>query len=216
MRVMLLGATGLVGAATLRLLVAADEVSTIVAPSRAALGDHDKVINLVTSDLLAIRDREEAWRDLDSVICAIGTTRKKAGSDWAFRETDFGIPVALAQRAAESGVPAFLYISSLGAASNSRFLYTRTKGEVEVALGRLGFPSLTIVRPSLITGPRVENRLLEDTASLAFRILRPVIPLGLRPNSAESIASVLRDHALRPRAGLTIISSKDLALARFA
>lgn len=210
MNVMLLGATGLVGSATLRLLLASDAVDTVIAPGRKALSAHPKLVNVVVGDLLALADMPEPWRGVDAVVCALGTTRKKAGSDAAFRHVDLDIPVALARTALAAGVPAFSYVSSIGADANSSLLYTRTKGEAEVALAAVGFRSLTIVRPGFIAGPRAEKRPVEAAVTLLLRFFGPLLPLSMRASSSESIACALVDHALHPRAGTTWIRAQDL------
>lgn len=207
---MLLGGTGLVGSAVLRRLVAMEAVRLVVAPSRSPLRADAKVKNIVVEDLLSLTEIEATWQHLDAVICAIGTTRRKAGSDAAFRHADLEIPIGIAQKAVEADVPTFAYVSSMGADPRSPFLYTRTKGEAEAALRSLGFRSLTIVRPSLITGERLEVRPLERLAETTLRILRPLLPQSVRPNSAESIACELVEHILQPRAGQTTIRARDL------
>lgn len=207
--VVLLGASGLVGSVVLRRLIAADHVSRVVAPTRTPLRANPKVTNLVVPDLLELLEMD-VWRSVDAVICVLGTTRHAAGSEGAFRRIDRDLTVALAKKAREMGVPAFGYVSSLGADPQSRFLYTRTKGEVEQALSGVGFPSLTIIRPSLISGDRPQSRLYERAAIGLLNLLSPLLPASLRPNRAESIASALVDRALNPRPGQTVIRSQDL------
>lgn len=210
MRLMLLGATGLVGATTLRRLLANDAVDQVVAPTRSALKRHEKLQNPVEADLLDLRRRHEVWQELDAVICALGTTRKKAGSDEAFRTIDRDLPLALARQAKESAVPAFLYVSSVGADPSSRFLYPRTKGEMELGLEQLAFSSLAILRPSFIMGDRQESRAFEKLALHALEFFEPIIPAIYKPNSAESIAAVLEAKALAPVSGHAVIDSKEI------
>jgi uncharacterized protein YbjT (DUF2867 family) len=208
MQVMLLGATGLVGAATLRRLLADETVARVVAPTRSALDPHSKLENPVLADLRSIG--EAVWLGVDAVICALGTTRKKAGSDAAFREIDMAMPLSLAAQSRRAGVPALLYVSSVGADAKSGFLYTRTKGEMEEALRGLGFPSLTIVRPSVITGTRKEQRFFEGLSSQLMTAFEAILPAQYRPNSAEAIAAVLHARALGPVPGISILDSKDI------
>lgn len=207
--VLLLGASGLVGSIVLRQLIAEVSVHRVIAPTRNPVRADPKVGSLVISDLFTLAEMD-IWSSVDAVICTLGTTRSKAGSDKEFQRIDRDLPLALARKARDMGVPAFGYVSSLGADSHSRFLYTRTKGEVEEALWEMNFPSLTIVRPSLISGHRPQTRIVERAATGVLNVLSPLLPRSVRPNRADLIASVLVERALHPRAGETVIRSKDL------
>lgn len=207
--VMLLGGSGLVGSLVLRQLIAADTVGRVVAPTRSPLRENPKMVNLVMPSLLELLEMD-VWSPVEAVICTLGTTRQVAGSDGAFRRIDHDLPLALAGKAREAGIPTFGYVSSLGADPHSRFLYTRTKGEVEHALTAMKFPSLTIVRPSFIRGDRQQSRMGERVATGLLNLLSPVLPASVRPNRAESIASALVGRALHPRTGHTVIRSQDL------
>jgi uncharacterized protein YbjT (DUF2867 family) len=88
----------------------------------------------------------------------------KAGSRDAFRRVDYDYALRIAQLALAGGANHFLLVSALGADATSRIFYNRVKGELEQAVGRLGYRSLTIVRPSLLLGERHERRLGEEIA----------------------------------------------------
>jgi uncharacterized protein YbjT (DUF2867 family) len=60
---------------------------------------------------------------------------------------------------------------SLGANPVSRVFYLRVKGEVEKELGALAFPSLIMIRPSLLVGgPRASARPLEALGLFIARL----------------------------------------------
>jgi hypothetical protein len=86
MRLLLLGATGLVGRTALKQALAKDSISEVVAPSRRPLVPQNKLVNPVNLPLDELAPRVKSW-DVDAVICALGTTKAKAGSQEAFRET---------------------------------------------------------------------------------------------------------------------------------
>ncbi|MCZ7009906.1 NAD-dependent dehydratase, partial [Salmonella enterica] len=83
MRVMLLGATGLVGGLTLRRLLDDPRCSAVIAPARRPLDlRHAKLENPVLAfDALPA---EAGWARVDAVICALGSTIAQAGSREAF------------------------------------------------------------------------------------------------------------------------------------
>ena len=80
---MLVGATGLVGGAVLAQAQSDARVSRIVALTRRQLPPHPKLENpLVDFEHLPA---DAAWWAVDAVICTLGTTIRKAGSQEAFR-----------------------------------------------------------------------------------------------------------------------------------
>ena len=109
------------------------------------------------------------------VVCALGTTRAKAGSEEAFRAVDHDLVLAVARAGAVAGAQHFILISSAMADAASRTFYLRLKGEVEVAVGRLGYRRLDVLRPGLLRGARAERRVLEAMAQLAS----PLVDLAL-------------------------------------
>lgn len=105
----------------------------------------------------------------DVVVCALGTTWAAAGRDEAeFRRTDHDLVLSCARWAAEAGVGRFIFVSSVGADMAARSVYLRTKGEVEMALGKIGFARLDIVRPGLLRGKREERRPLERIGQIVM------------------------------------------------
>src|ERR1700745_875788 len=96
MRLLLLGATGLVGRTALKQALAKDAISEVVAPTRRPLVPQNKLGTPVNLRLDELAPRVKSW-DLDAVICALGTTKAKAGSREAFRYVDYTLPLAFAK-----------------------------------------------------------------------------------------------------------------------
>lgn len=208
---LLAGATGLVGGECLRLLRASERYARIVlltrrelAPADAPPGRVEQVVcDFAQLDLVAGRLRA------DHVYCALGTTIRKAGSQARFREVDFGYPRRLAELALRNGARHFSLVSAAGASPSSSFFYSRVKGEVETALREMGWPSLCIVRPSVIAGERGESRPLERLAQQALRFA----PAAWRPVPAADIAAAMVATALREPPGATVIESRAIGRA---
>ena len=208
-RILVVGASGLVGGHVVARALADDRITRVVAPTRRPLPAHAKLDNpLVDFDQLPA---EAGWWGVDGVICALGTTRAKAGSDEAFRTVDYDYPLAVARLAHRHGATRFVLNSSLGADATSRLLYPRTKGEIEAAIKAVGFASLTIVRPGLIGGDRAEFRLGERIASVVLGALGPVLPRRYRISPADNIAASLIDAAVTGRPGVHLIEADLLA-----
>ncbi len=84
---LLVGATGLVGRAVLEQASADERVMRVVAPTRRQLSAHPKLENpLVDFENLPTC---ASWWSVAGVICTLGTTVRKAGSQAAFRRVDY-------------------------------------------------------------------------------------------------------------------------------
>jgi len=206
-RVLLAGATGLVGSEILRGLVADDDVAEVHVLARRPLDPAlvaPKVREIVV-DFDAL-DAHPAWSRVDQVLCALGTTIRQAGSQAAFRRVDFDYPLAVARLAHTQGARHFLLVSVVGADARSRVFYNRVKGELEDAVRGVGYPALTIARPSFLLGPRKELRLGE----LLMKRLARLFPAPWKPVDARRVASALVRAARADEPGVSILENVAL------
>lgn len=209
MKLLVVGASGLVGSHVLKRALADERVSQVVAPSRRALTEHSKLVAPVVD--FAQLPSDAHWWNADAVICALGTTMKQAGSKEVFKRVDHEYPLAVAKRARQQGTLTYVLNSATGADAASRFFYNQVKGELERDLALCGFTSLTHVRPGLISGPRQEFRLGERAAECVLQILGPLLPKKYRTNPADNIAQALLEAAIAARPGVHIVRSEELA-----
>lgn len=207
-RLMLVGATGLVGQSVLRQALADPRVSELVAPTRKPLPAHARLHNPVVDFEKLPADAE--WWAVDAVICTLGTTIRAAGSQAAFRKVDHDYPLAVAKLALKHGAATYALTSASGANPTSRIFYSRTKGELERDLATLGYASLVFVRPGLLGGERTERRTGERLGAHVLDVIGPLLPRRYRVVPAESVAHALLRHALEPRPGLHVIESESL------
>ncbi|MGO4405231.1 NAD-dependent dehydratase [Bosea sp. RAF48] len=208
MKLMLVGATGLVGQQVLQLALADDRIDEVIAPGRRPLPRHQKLIApIVEFERLP---EDAPWWSVEAVICALGTTIRTAGSREAFYRVDHDFPLSVAQLTRRNGATIFVLNSAMGANAASRIFYSRVKGEVERDIIELGFPSLTIARPGLIGGERQEFRSGERLATSVLRILHPVLPRAWRINPADKIAAAMIEAAVAATPGTTILTSTKL------
>src|SRR5438067_3015764 len=147
------GGTGLVGTELLKLIGEENRYGRVTSLVRREMVGAKRVENRVVSfdDL----DRSEL-PEVDDAYCCLGTTRRIAGSDGAFRMVDFDYVLAYARAAQRAGAVRFLLVSAMGAKVKSRFLYTRVKGQVEAAVSTLGFQVVGIAWHSFLIGHRAE------------------------------------------------------------
>jgi len=110
------------------------------------------------------------------VVCALGTTRAKAGSEAAFRAVDVDLVGEVVRGAKAAGAGHFVLVSSVGAEAASSNAYLRAKGEAEAIAAKAGFRRLDVVRPGLLRGKRGERRALESIA----QVLAPLLDIVLQ------------------------------------
>lgn len=207
MNVLLAGATGLVGSAyaaqwqgpgTLHLLV------------RRPVAANAPLQQVHVVDFAAL----PALPAADAAVCALGTTIAVADSQAAFRAVDFDAVLAFARAARAAGATRLAVVSSLGADRKSASFYSRTKGEMEVAVAGLGYDSVIVARPSLLTGDRgalaQPARAGERLAQLLAAPLAPLIPRAWRPIAAATVARALHQALLQAEPGLRILDSATL------
>lgn len=192
--ILLAGATGMVGTAALTLLLADDRVTHIVAPTRRALPPHPKLLNPITTIEALPHDAD--WWAVDGAICALGTTRAQTPDPAAYRVIDHDTPLTIARLVRERGATRFGLVSSAGADARSRFGYLRLKGELEEAIARLDFPSLTLARPGMLGGERSGRRPMEKAMLAVLRIIGPILPASARICPAPTVAALLVDAAI--------------------
>lgn len=200
MRLLLLGATGLVGSSTLKLAVANPGISEVVAITRRPLPLQNKLVNPVCERIEGLARLARSWV-VDAVVCALGTTKAKAGTKEALRHMGYDLPLVFAKECHAAGVEPYALVSAIGAFTTSMFFYAWTKGELERDIQQIGFRSLTICRPSIIAGPRNEIRNAERVALALSHLLAPVLPKKFHVNPAPVIATSLLNSVLAARPG---------------
>ena len=202
-RIGLIGATGLIGAGVMAQCVGREDVRLTGIARREAQLPRGIRMELFVADSANWGDVIEAVRPT-AIICALGTTWKKAGADEAaFRAVDRDLVLDTARTAQRLGVERFVHVSSVGADPHARAFYLRVKGETERELAKVGFARLDILRPGLLRGTRAE----EDR--------RPAERLGI---AAAPLANLLLHGRLRQYRGIKadIVAQAALALAKRA
>jgi uncharacterized protein YbjT (DUF2867 family) len=96
-------------------------------------------------------------------------------------------------------------VSSVGANSQSKKFYLRTKGEMEEAVTDVGFASVDILQPSLLLGPRKALRPLEITGRIFAPLINPLLTgtrEAYRAVPAETVAKAMLGAARRGTRGV--------------
>jgi uncharacterized protein YbjT (DUF2867 family) len=176
-RILLVGATGLVGTRVMEAGVDRSDVRLIALTRREAPMPKGARMEMLVADPAEWAQSVAAVAP-DAVICALGTTWRKAGEDEAaFRAVDEELVLRVARAAKDAGVSNFVLVSSVGADSASRMFYLRMKAEVEAAVRKLRFHRLDILRPGLLRGPRGGDRRPGERLGI---LVSPITDLFLR------------------------------------
>ena len=176
-RVLLAGATGLVGSRVMRLALEPPWLQLVALTRREVPIPPGIRMEMMIADPSGQPEAVAAIAP-QAVICALGTTWRAAGQDEdAFRAVDHDLVLTLARAAKDAGVENFVLVSAIGANPHATVFYLRVKGEVETAVGKLKFRRFDVLRPGLLRGPRGGDRRIKER-------------LGI-------LASPLTDHLLR-------------------
>ena len=199
-RLVIVGATGMVGGYALRYALDHPAVGRVTAISRRKLGiSHSKLAEVVHRDFADCSALAEALSGQDAAIFCLGTYTG-AVSDAELRKTtvDYTAEFAHVFHGSSPGAT-FSFLSGSGAdpTGRSRIAFARYKGQAENALRAMAFPRVYIFRPAYIypVEPRREP-------NFSYRLLRAIYPVFrvLFPNQvipANDLARAMVDVALR-------------------
>jgi uncharacterized protein YbjT (DUF2867 family) len=200
------GSTGLIGSHLLRQLLDSPAYARVIAVTRKPLDLRHPKLSNPTSDFEHLGLLREQLA-VDDVFCCLGTTTAKAGGRAGLERVDYHMVVDLARAARAAGARQFLVVSAAGAALRSPAFYSRVKARMERSVMEAGYPTVHILRPSLLLGARAESRPAEHVAQLVSPMLAPfcVGPLEkYRPVQAEAVATAMLGLALTSGSGATI------------
>lgn len=171
LRVVLVGATGMVGRQVMVRAVGRHDVRLTAVARREVPLPAGARMEMLLSDPSRWDDAIAAARP-QVVVIALGTTIREVGGDKAaFRAVDHDLVLQCARAAKAAGARQLIVVSSVGASAASRNFYLSVKGETEDALAKLRFERLDILRPGLLRGHR------EGPLRLGERLAMTLSPL---------------------------------------
>lgn len=204
-RIGLVGATGLIGRRLIEISSAGDEARIVGIARREMTMPKGARVEMFVAEPSKWGEVLEAVRPL-SLICALGTTWKKAGRDeTAFRAVDHDLVLATAEAAVAAGIPNMVLVSSAGADPASKNFYLQVKGQTEQELSKIGLKRLDILRPGLLRGRReADVRPMEALGRFVSPLVDPLIPekwAMYRSVDADLVAEAALGLAMRKAAG---------------
>ena len=175
-RVVVLGATGAVGAAVVRSLLARGSAVPLTLLGRRTAAHLDAPS--VTQHAVDVF-RPESYRALidghQAAVCTLGVGEPSKASREEFVRVDRDAALGFATACKERGVRHFELLGSVGANARSRQFYLRTKGELEEGLRALSFHRLSLFRPSMILTPTNRYGVSQAVTLAVWPRLDPVL-----------------------------------------
>jgi len=195
-RLVIVGATGMVGKYALRYALENSAVRSVTSISRSKVGiSHPKLTEVLHRDFADCSALAETLSGQDAVIFCLGVyTGAVSDAELRTITVDYTVEFARVLRSS-SPAAAFSFLSGSGAdtTGRSRMPFARYKGEAENALLAAGFPHVYIFRPAYIypVEPRKEP-------NFTYRLMRGIYPAFrvLFPNQvirADDLARAMVD-----------------------
>ncbi len=179
MKVILFGATGMVGQGVLRECLIDRDVESVLSIGRHATGQqHEKLRELVHKDFLDYSAIESELTGFDACFYCLGVS--SAGMpEAAYRRITYDFTMAAARTLVRLNPGmTFEYVSGQGTNSSGRgfIMWARVKGETENALLALPFKAAYMFRPGAIVpqdGIQSKTRLYR----LIYTVMGPALPV---------------------------------------
>jgi uncharacterized protein YbjT (DUF2867 family) len=211
MKVILFGATGMVGQGVLRECLLDDSVESVLAVSRRSTYLlHPNLRELLRDDLFDFETSGGQFQDHDACFFCLGVS--SAGmSEADYTRLTYDLTLGWA-RALAAVNPAMTFVYVSGAGTGGKAMWARVKKRTEDALLAL-FPSAYMIRLSLLLPMHGETSRTRWTR-IAYAVFRPILPLlrALAPGAVVTTEEL--GHAMirlaRQGAPRRILEARDL------
>jgi uncharacterized protein YbjT (DUF2867 family) len=220
MKVIIFGATGMVGQGVLRECLLDPAVERVLAVTRIPIGQQDpKLRELIHHDFTTFTAVERDLTGYEACFFCLGVS-SVGMTEEAYRRVTYDFALAAAQVLARANPDmTFIYVSGAGTDSSARgrSMWARVKGETENALLQLPFKAKYMFRPGIIQplhGIKSKTRLYRVLYAVVGRPLYPLLK-ALSPGLATSTEQMGRAMIAVARRGAakTILDNADINAA---
>lgn len=216
MKVLIFGASGMVGQGVLHECLAAPDVSQITAVGRAPLEpSHSKLQQVVLEDLAALDTVNADLEGYDACFFCLGVS-SSGMSEEAYRKLTYDLTLHVASLLVRLNPEmTFVYVSGAGTDSSEmgRSMWARVKGKTENALQKLPFRGVYLFRPGIIQ-PLHGIQSKTQTYRRFYSIVSPLLSLIRRvfPGSIVTTDDIGRAmlNAVRRNGGRVVVEAKDI------
>ncbi len=192
-RVIITGATGMVGGCALQICLENPDVSLVTAIGRSHTGINDARLCEIVVDDFTDYSATDALENKDAALFCLGAYTGAVPDD-LFRQITVDYTLAFAKSLHKaSPQAAFCFLSGQGAdlTERSRMAFARYKGAAEKALLEIGFPRVHLFRPGYIypVRHRKEPNLMYSVSRFLYPLVRRIYPnIGI---SSEDLAAAM-------------------------
>ncbi|MFE7069547.1 NAD-dependent epimerase/dehydratase family protein [Streptomyces sp. NPDC057620] len=216
MKVILFGATGMVGRGVLRECLRDAAVESVLVIGRTTVGvTHPKLREIVRADLTDFGGLEGELSGYDACFFCLGVS--SAGmKEAAYREVTYDLTLSVARTlAASSPGLTFCYVSGQGTDSSARgrVMWARVKGETENALLALDGVDAYMFRPGLIqplhgiTSKTRVYRMVYAATGRLLPLLRKLAPRWITTTEQVGLAMVA---VARGESGVRVLETAEI------
>ena len=222
MRVIIFGATGMVGQGVLEACIRDQTVTDVLVVGRSPTGrSHAKLSEIHHREFTDFTRIQQQLQGYDACFFCLGTSAVGM-TEAAYRAITYDVTMAAA-RALQAANPAltFCYVSGAGTdgTGRTRMMWAQVKGETENALLALT-PRAYMFRPAFIL-PLPGGRAKTTSYVLLYRIVTPLYPLLRRMAPRHTTTSLQLGQAMietartgAPRRVLTTADINEVAASR--
>jgi uncharacterized protein YbjT (DUF2867 family) len=156
MTVVVFGGSGFIGSHLVAALAA--EGARVIVPTRRAERARHLIflprVEVVQADIHNDGALRQLMAGSDAAINLVGLLHSRRGHPYGpdFKRAHVELPRRIVAACAASGVPRYLHMSALGAASDGPSMYLRSKADGEIAARAEPTVAATIFRPSVVFG----------------------------------------------------------------
>lgn len=179
MKVLIFGASGMVGQGVLRECLQAPDVELVQTVGRTPVGQqHAKLRELVHADMFHYHGIEQELAGFDACFFSIGVT-STGMREQDYTRLTYDMTLALAETLVRLNPQmVFVYVSGVGADSTgtSKTMWERVRGKTENALLKLPFRGVYIFRPGMIE-PLDGIRSKTTAYRIFYSVTKPLLPL---------------------------------------
>jgi uncharacterized protein YbjT (DUF2867 family) len=199
MRIVLIGATGMVGQGVLRACLKARDVTEIIVVGRRALQGYadPRLSHFIVPDLASFEAVDDTFAHVDACFFCVGVS-SFGMSEANYRAVTYDLTLHVAQQLQQrSPAMAMVYVSGVGADSSEqgRTMWARVRGQTENALQRMPFRQVVIFRPSAIIP---EDGIQSRTAAYrwAYIVFKPLLAVVRRISPASVLTTGIVGDAM--------------------
>ena len=181
MKVIIFGATGMVGSEVVRQAVIKPEITDVIAVVRNPLGiENPKIKTIMHTNFLDYKKLIPVFKEVDACIWCLGISQNQVSKEeYEVITYDYAVAAAKTMLASNPDIK-FVFLSGQGADSSqkSRILFARIKGKTENALKGLSFKKLYIARPGGIipVHPQANMSIFKKIEAWLIKISGKLVP----------------------------------------